>query len=179
MSKCKTVSRRRFLQIGATATGGLVFAMPQSLVAKEAAKADSKAGTQLGFFLRIDRDNHITIGSSQPEMGQGVMTSFPMIIAEDIGANWDEVSIEQMPLGLVLDPEAANGLAWKHIPQGAGGSFSIIMAWSYLRPFAARARHMLVAAAAEKWSVPTKECRTERSFVYHDVTGKKISFGEM
>lgn len=179
MDKFETFSRRRFLQIGATASGGLVFGMPQSLLAKEVAEADKRAGIPLGFFLRIGKDNHITIGSSQPEMGQGVMTSFPMIIAEEIGADWDKVSIEQMPLGLVLDPEAASGLAWKHAPQGAGGSFSIIMAWSYLRPFAARARHMLIAAAARKFGVPAEECRTERSYVYHDNSDRKVAFSEI
>lgn len=179
MRSSKTFSRRRFLQIGTTATGGLVFGMPQSLLARESDRPDGSTATQLGLFLRISKDNHITIGSSQPEMGQGVMTSFPMIIAEEIGADWDQVSIEQMPLGLVLDPDAASGLAWKHVPQGAGGSFSIIMAWSYLRPFAARARHMLVAAAAQKWSVPAEDCRADRSFVWHDKSGQKVSFGEI
>lgn len=182
MGNHETFSRRRFIQVGATAAGGLVLGMPQALLAKGSTKAleDEETGpVDLGFFVRIDPDNHITIGSSQPEMGQGVMTSFPMIIAEEIGADWDNVSIEQLPLGLVLDATTANGLAWKHVPQGAGGSFSIIMAWSYLRPFAARARLMLIGAAAQKWGVRAAECRTEKSFVHHDTSGRSVPFAEI
>lgn len=178
MSRKIELSRRRLLQIGTTAAGGLMIGIPAAFAQRT--EPENKSGaTQLGFFVKIEPDNHIVIGSPNTEIGQGVMTSYPMVIAEELDADWENCSIEQMGPGLRYDPDTGQVVNWLHVPQGAGGSGSIMSAWSDLRPFVARARAMLVTAAALQWAVPEAECTTAASHVLHEKSGRRLSYGAL
>jgi isoquinoline 1-oxidoreductase beta subunit len=162
------MDRRTFLQVSLSAAG-LVIGVP---AAREAAAAG--AG-QLGYFVRITPDNRVVIGCRQPEIGQGVRTSLPMLIAEELDVRWEDVTVEQMPLGIVVTEK---GPAWKYGPQGAGGSTSISEAWSDHRQFGADARAVLVAAAARRWGAERSRLTTRDGRVLHP-DGRSLSYGEL
>lgn len=111
------ISRREFLQASATAAGGLMIGFPLL-------DARANGATQLDFCIRIEPDDRIVIACPNPDMGQGVRTSLPMLVAEELEVDWDRVSVEQMPLAIKKNPDG-DGYTWKHVPQGAGGSTSI------------------------------------------------------
>ncbi|HSC06244.1 MAG TPA: molybdopterin cofactor-binding domain-containing protein, partial [Steroidobacteraceae bacterium] len=114
------LSRRTFLQVSSTALGGLlVGAHWPALAAQRAA-----GPVELGAFVRVEPDGRIVIGARGCEIGQGVKTSLPMLIAEELDVAWSQVEVEQLPYGIVASPEPP-GLASKYGPQGAGGSTSI------------------------------------------------------
>ncbi|MEO8103078.1 MAG: molybdopterin cofactor-binding domain-containing protein [Betaproteobacteria bacterium] len=162
------MNRRAFLQVSATAAGGVLFGLP-------VLSAAQPAGGQLGYFVRIEPDNRVFIGCRNPEIGQGVRTSMPMIIADELDVRWEDVTVEQLPLGLVPGPQ---GLAWKYGDQGAGGSTSISDAWDDHRQFGARARAMLLAAAARKWGVAAAVLSTRDGMVRHP-DGRALRYGEL
>ena len=127
------MTRRAFLQVSASAAGGVLIGLPSLAFAESLATG----GGQIGLFVRIEPDNRVFIGCRNPEIGQGVRTAMPMIIAEELDARWEDVTVEQLPLGLV---PGAQGLTWKYGDQGAGGSTSISDAWDDHRQFGAAAR---------------------------------------
>jgi isoquinoline 1-oxidoreductase beta subunit len=165
------LSRRRLIQFGATVTGG--FALGVSFVGAESGAA-AKGEAKVGLYVRIEPDNRVIIGAPQTEIGQGVNTSLPMMVAEELDVDWAQVSVEQMPLMIRRDGE---GYTWVHYPQGAGGSNSVIDGWQILRDAGARARQMLVAAAAARWKVPVEACTTASGVVFHKASGRKLSYG--
>ena len=173
--KPTSFSRRRFLVTGLSAAGGFAVGLPagQALAANEDA---SGRGGSLGYYVEIRPDNKVVIGSAQPEIGQGVRTSLPMLIAEELEVPWEDVVVSQMPLGLV---RTADGFTWKYGGQGAGGSTSITGAWDYLREIGATAREMLIRAAAQRWSVPRNRCRAETAYVICDDSGQRASYAEL
>src|SRR5215510_1155010 len=121
------LTRRDFLRVSAAAGGGLVVACNW---AARVRAAEGGAG-QIGWFVRIDPDGTVTIGAPNPDMGQGVRTSLPMLVAEELDVAWDTVRVEQMPLGIV---RTAEGFGWKYgVGQGAGGSTSVSDSWKPLR----------------------------------------------
>lgn len=162
--------RRRFLICGLTATGGFLLGIPAFRL--EAGAADG-AGGKIGFFVEIKPDNRVVIGVAQPEIGQGVRTSMPMLLAEELDVDWSNVSITQMPLGIV---KTADGYTWKYGGQGAGGSTSVTDNWAFLREVGATARMMLIEAAALRWGVPAAECRTEPGEVLCDTLGQRLPY---
>lgn len=125
---------------------------------------------ELGFnsYLSISTDGTITIFSPNPELGQNIMTSFPMIVAEELDADWTRVKVVQAP----LDTQ-------KFERQVTGGSGAIPHSWKRLRNAGATARYLLIAAAAKQWNVEAAECTTSKGFVIHAKTGKKLSYGEL
>ncbi len=171
------LGRRGFLKACASAGGGLLIGawLPGVALADEAARAGS--GSMLGIFVRIQPDGRIVIGARSPEIGQGVKTSLPMLIAEELDANWDDVTVEQLPLGLVFGGPPP-GVAWKWGPQGAGGSTNIPDAWKELRQAGARVRRMLLEAAAKRWDVPVAQLRTDNGRVIGP-DDRSLGYGEL
>ena len=133
---------------------------------------------RLLFFVRIETDGTVVIGSPQPEMGQGVKTSLPMLVAEELDVDWAKVIVEQMPLGIKRDSEG--NMAWLHVSQGAGGSTSIIEAWQPLREAGASARQMLIQAAANRWQlVDPASLTTEPGEVVDSTTGRRLAYQDL
>ncbi len=162
--RIEKIDRRRFLQLTGIAGGGLIlgFDMQRTL----ATAADSVDFVP-NAFLRI-ADDGIVIFATQPEMGQGIKTALPMIVAEELDASWQDVEVRQSP----IDAERF-GL------QAAGGSTSIPRAWEPLRLAGATARAVLLAAAAQRWNVPAAECRTGESRVRHEASGRQLTYREL
>ncbi len=161
-------SRRDFLKSTALATGGLMLSF--NWFGKEAFATHALAGTDFNFnaYLSIQSDGLVTIFSPNPEIGQGIKTAFPIIVAEELDVDWAKVKVLQAP----LDTK-------KFERQVAGGSGSIPHSWKRLRKAGATARYLLIEAAAKRWNVPSSECSTEKSFVIHAASGKKLSYGEL
>ncbi len=156
------VSRRSFLKLSAIGGTGLTLAF--SLTPN--AFASDPELVQFNAYVRISPDGKVYIFASNPEIGQGVKTSFPMIVAEELDAAWDDVVIEQSPIS------PAYGR------QFAGGSLSIPMNWDRLRQAGASARAMLVEAAAKRWNVGAETLRTENSKVFN-ANGESLTYGEL
>ncbi|WP_284619900.1 xanthine dehydrogenase family protein molybdopterin-binding subunit [Aquabacterium humicola] len=154
------ITRRTWLVASAGGTAGVVFGLPAQAQAAAAGTA-----VALGQFVRIAADNRVTIGCRSPEIGQGVMTALPMLIAEELDLRWDDVSVEAMPLGLVVT--ATGGIDWKFGPQGAGGSDTVPEAWADHRRFGAEVRRLLVLAAAQRWQAEASTLRTRAGQVLH------------
>ena len=161
------MDRRTFLKLSFTAAGGLAIGM--------IAEAREEPGTQLGYFVRIAPDNRFFIGCRQTEIGQGVRTSLPMLIAEELDVRWEDVTVVQMPLGIHM---VDNRPAFKYGPQGAGGSTSITEAWGDHRQFGANARALLVAAAAKRWETEAARLSTREGRVIHP-DGRFATYAEL
>ncbi len=172
MSTLNKTSRRDFIKISSMTGGGLLLGFSWFSVEAEAPVIMTKANFtgELGFnsYLSIATDGTITIFSPNPELGQNIMTSFPMIVAEELDADWSKVKVAQAPLDTV-----------KFDRQATGGSGAIPHSWKRLRNAGASARYLLVAAAAKRWNVEATECTTSNGFVMHAKTGKKLSYGEL
>jgi isoquinoline 1-oxidoreductase beta subunit len=165
-------SRRTFLKVSAAAGGGLLL---QAMLAPLArvAMADSPVApagqaASLNAFVRIAPDGIVTIMSKNPEVGQGIKTMLPMVIAEELDVAWKDVRIEQAPLD-----------AAKYGRQFAGGSMATPLNYDPLRRVGAAGRQMLVAAAARTWNVAPSECRTEAGVVFHQGTGRSLGYGAL
>ncbi len=165
------MSRRSFLKTGAVAGGGLVlgFFVPQAN--KFAKAADAKAPSAPNAFLRIAPDNSITVMVNRLEFGQGVQTSLPMLIAEELDADWSKIRGELAPAAPAYhDP----GFGM----QMTGGSGSVKNSFIQYREIGARARAMLIAAAAEQWKVSPDQCKTANGMVTGPA-GQKASYGSL
>lgn len=173
MSNASALNRREFLKTGASATGGLVIALHFSTLApSEAALAAPAAAFAPNAFVRVAPDGSITVIIGKAEMGQGVYTSLPMILAEELDADWTRVRCEFAP----VDP------AYNHTAFGiqmTGGSTSIWSSYDQFRKAGATARAMLVQAAADNWGVAPAACRTQNSFVIHDASGRRAAYGDL
>ncbi|MGH8496790.1 MAG: molybdopterin cofactor-binding domain-containing protein [Gammaproteobacteria bacterium] len=173
MSAVVKLSRRQFLQISASISGGLLIGIPLT----GARSNPAQGGGKIGHFVRIDPDGTVTIGSPQPEMGQGVKTSLPMLVAEELDVAWERVRVEQMPLEITRGTDGE--VTWLHVGQGAGGSTSVSENWQLLREAGARARQLLMLAAAESWGVAASDCRTEPGYVLHSASGRRAGYGQL
>jgi isoquinoline 1-oxidoreductase beta subunit len=162
-----SLDRRTFMQLGASAAGGLLLSLhivPRLARAAAAPSSPDPAPT-IGLFVRIEKDGTTFIGARSPEIGQGVKTSLPMIIAEEMDADWSKVRVEQLPFGIVRAPDGT--FTWKYGEQGAGGSTNIPDAWADLRHTGARVRQVLLAAAGKHWNAPVSDLHTEPGVVKH------------
>jgi isoquinoline 1-oxidoreductase subunit beta len=162
-------SRRDFLKTSALAGGGLVigFTLPGAARLAEAAGKE----TSISAYLRISANNDIIVVCGLSEMGQGVHTAIPMLIAEELDADWTRVRVEQAG----VDQAFVNPIFGI---QATGGSTAVRGHWEPMRKAGATARAMLVAAAAESWKAAAADCRTEKSVVIHK-SGKKLSYGQL
>jgi isoquinoline 1-oxidoreductase beta subunit len=167
MNNIQNVSRRRFIQ-AAFATG--TFVLGVQFVPRPLWANDSSSPTpvfQPDIFLKIAGDGSVTIVAHRSEMGCGSRTALPLVVADELDADWSKVKIEQ-----------AIGDA-KYGDQDTDGSHSVRSFFDQMRQVGATARTMLVSAAATKWGVSEKDCTTEPSFVVHTASGRKLSYGEL
>jgi len=166
------VDRRQFLRVSALAGGGVLLATYIEPVANASARLAGAPKTAADFqpnaFIRITPDGSITIIAKNPEVGQGVRTMLPMIIADELDADWSKVTIEQAPLDTT-----------KFQRQFAGGSTATPVNWMPMRKVGASARAVLVSAAAQTWNVPESELTTSASTVVHQASNRKIGYGEL
>jgi isoquinoline 1-oxidoreductase beta subunit len=172
MSNLNT-SRREFLKLTTLAGGGLMLGFSWFSASAEAPVIVNQSGTaaaNLGFnsYLSIATDGTITILSPNPELGQNILTSFPMIVAEELDADWTRVKVLQAP----LDTKSFER-------QTTGGSGAVPHSWKRLRTAGAAARSMLIEAAAQKWNVAVDELTTKDGYVIHAKTGNKLGYGEL
>jgi isoquinoline 1-oxidoreductase beta subunit len=163
------MNRREFVSLGTTAAGGLLVAVivPTSASPRLPTKPGQGPPASLGAFIEIAVNGDVTIASKNPEIGQGVKTSLPMLVAEELDVDWHMVRVVQADLD---DRFGA---------QFAGGSTAVSSNWIALRHAGAAARHALVAAAAERWAVAPAECGTDRGVVVHRASGRRILYGQL
>ena len=162
-----TLNRRTFLKASALTGGGFLLGF-QWLNSSTAATGVTVDPVQINAFLKVAADGIVTIFSPNPEIGQNVKTSMPMIVAEELDVDWKNVVVEQAP----LDTE-------RFSRQLAGGSQSIRQSWQSLRMAGATARRMLMEAAAELLGVPVGELSAERGVVTHRSSGASRTYGEL
>lgn len=169
-------NRRRFLIAGTSVAGGFVLGFPAIGYSGPAIGEGTAGERQIGFFIEIKPDGAVIIGSNQPEIGQGVRTALPMLVAEELDVDWAAVSVRQMPLGIV---KTADGYAWKYGGQGVGGSAGLTNNWNFMREVGATARHQLMRAAAERLNVPVSSCHTKPGFVVCDSPAGEIPYADL
>ena len=157
------LSRRSFLRTSATASAGLVigFYLPSK------ARADSDGTFSPNAYLTVAPEGKITIVVPRTEMGQGVWTSLPMILAEELEAEWKQIKIEQAGASTLFGD------------QTTGGSASVRTTWDPMRKAGAQAREMLISAAAQQWNVARESCKAESSSVLHSASGRKLTYGAL
>ncbi len=154
------VTRREFLQAASVAGAGLVIGL------------HLPSRPRVGPWLRISPDERVLILVDRSEMGQGVATALPMLVAEELEADWSKIVIEFAP----ADKAYINPLFGM---QGTGGSTSVRAAWAPLRKAGAAAREMLISAAAETWGVDKSECRAEQGAVVHRASNRRLTYGQL
>ncbi len=164
-----TLTRRRFIVAGSSAAGGLVFGIPL-------APASEDGDRQLGFFIEIRPDGGIVIGTNQPEIGQGIRTTLPMLVAEELDVDWERVDIRPMPLGIV---RTEDGYTWKYGGQGVGGSTGLTSNWDYMREVGATARAQLIAAAEKRWNVEPGSCTTDTGYVVCPSLNERLPYEDL
>jgi isoquinoline 1-oxidoreductase beta subunit len=168
MNEIINVSRRDFLRTGLFAGGGLILGLHLPSLA-----AEKKNGRfALNAFVHIGTDDSVTVIVNHSEMGQGPYTSVPMLVAEELDADWAKVRFEAAPVAAVYN-HSVYGI------QMTGGSSSTWSEWERVRKAGATARAMLIAAAAADWNVEPKSCGTEPGHVVHAASGKRIAYGRV
>ncbi len=163
-----TMERRHFLKVGALAGGGLLVSSWFEPFGLGAATADAAAVATVNGHVRIDPDGSVTIMSQNPEVGQGVKTMLPMIVADELDVPWANVRVEQADLDTGL-----------YSGQFAGGSLATPMHWMSMRRAGAGARDLLLRAAARRWDVAIHELTTEDGVVVHPASGRSAGYGEL
>src|SRR6202030_88297 len=166
------LSRRRFLQAGAAAGGGLLLSLSLPFANGEAEAADVD-GFAPNAFIRIGRDGKIVLTMPYVEMGQGTYTSIPMLIAEELEVDLKQVRLEHAPPNEKLYAHPLLGV------QATGNSNAVRGAWQPLRQAGAVARTMLVSAAAKRWNVDPVSCRAQSGEVLHASTGRSMKYGAL
>jgi CO/xanthine dehydrogenase Mo-binding subunit len=156
------ISRREFVTAGVAAGAGLVigFYLPHGGTSHQESFSPNA-------YLRITPDNKVTIVVARSEMGQGVRTALPMILAEELEADWKQIEIEQAGASTLFGD------------QTTGGSASIRTTWDPMRKAGAAAREMLISAAASTWNVPRSSCTAENSHIKHAASNRSLSYGKL
>ena len=167
------VSRRTFLKVSAAAGGGLLIGFYVPAVRAAPATAAIAGAFAPNAFVRIGRDDTVTLIMPQVEMGQGTYTSMPMLIAEELEVDLGQIALEAAPPD---DRRYANSLIGFQV---TGGSSSVRAMWEPLRRAGAVARVMLISAAAQGWNVDPTSCRAEKGEVIHGPTGRKLRYGAL
>lgn len=165
----KNIGRRSFLKVAFLAGGGLMlqFSWPLGMLAQQA-KSTTAKDIELNSYVKILSDGRIILFNPNPEFGQNVKTSLPMMLAEELDADWKMISVEQ-----------ADFYPQRFERQFTGGSRAMQSAWKPLRTAGATAREMLVLATAKTWNVPPTEITTDSGILYHKKSGRSAKYGEM
>lgn len=174
----KRYTRRDFIRVSTLITGGLLasFYLP-TFAGKQKYKTTNKSKaswateeewTHVNIYVKISENNQISIQAPYPEIGQGIRTSMPMLIAEELDADWNLVMVEQ-----------AETDQKKYGSQFVGGSTSMRRTYDLLRKNGAILKSMLIQAAANRWGIKTEECLTKNSYVIRKTNGQKLSYGEL
>src|SRR6195256_1069057 len=173
MSAPAMVGRREFLKTGAAVGGGLLVSWHMPLSSAAASKAAAGQNqVALNAFVRIGTDESVTVIASHSEMGQGVYTSLPMLLNEELEADWSKVRVEAAPVDKAYN-HPVFGL------QMTGGSTTSPAEWERYRKMGAVARIMLIEAAARRWSVEGSTCLVENGVVIHPPTGRRATYGSL
>src|SRR5499425_172871 len=165
------VSRRTFLKV--SAAGGAMIVGGYLPGLRGTGTAEAAGSFEPNIWLKIGADDNVIIKLTQLEMGQGVMTSMPMLVAEELDVDWNKIKTEWVP----ADPKYGNpnfGGA-----QLTAGSNSVRGMWKILREAGAAARTMLVSAAAQTWNVAPDTCSTEKGEVVHKASGRRARYGSL
>ena len=173
MSGATEMKRREFLKASAALGGGLLISLyvPEFVPAARAADSPAKP-VALNAFVRIDADESVTVISNHSEMGQGIYTSLPMLLNEELEADWARIRVESSPVDAVYN-HTVFGLMM------TGGSTTTNSEYDRFRKMGAMARIMLIAAAAQSWNVDPQSCRAEKGYVLHTPTGRRASYGSL
>jgi isoquinoline 1-oxidoreductase subunit beta len=156
------ISRRVFLGTAAAGAGLVIgFYLPSG------AQAEADMAFSPNAYLSIEPSGRITIVVARSEMGQGVWTSLPMILADELEADWKQIAIEQAGASTLFGD------------QTTGGSASVRTTWDPMRKAGAQAREMLITAAAQRWNVPRESCKGENSAIVHSASGRKLNYGAL
>lgn len=159
------MNRRSFLQVSLLASGALLIGVGRH----GSGQAQGLEGETWApnLYVRIERDGRVTIVSKNPEAGQGVKTAFPMVVAECLDVEWQDVNVEQAP----LDDRYGR--------QVVGGSRGTPDGWDDLRIAGTGARQLLIAAAASEWGLAAEECSTSAGFVVHEASGRRAAYASL
>ena len=171
MGKATNLSRRNFLKVSATASGGWVLGFYFPGLQQQPSGQPRVFAPNI--WLRIAPDDTVTIKLTQLELGQGVMTAMPMLVAEELDADWNKVKLEWVG----ADPAYANPAM--RGAQVTTSSQSVRGLGKPLREAGAAARAMLVTAAANTWGVPEESLSTEKGVVLHNESGRQLRYGEL
>lgn len=161
------MKRRQFLQVSLTSGGAFLLGFRFERAFAAPGKTPP-AHFEPNGFIRISADNSIVIMAKNPDIGQGVKTALPLIVAEELEADWSKVQVQMADLNTE-----------KHGEQTGGGSQAIQKNYDSLRRAGAAGREMLLAAAAETWKVNKSECMAENSTVLHRPSGRRLTYGEL
>src|SRR3984893_16609940 len=169
MATTTVVNRRDFLKAGASAGAALVigFHLSPSAFAASAADQEKKPANPFTAWVRITPDNQVTLILGKSEMGQGIMTALPMILAEELYLDWKQVRVEQAPTNPAI------------YELGTGGSGSVAGSWTPLRQAGAAAREMLITAAAQHWNVNRDTCKPKDGGVLHGARKEYLTYGQL
>jgi isoquinoline 1-oxidoreductase beta subunit len=165
-AKSLSLDRRSFIKVTGLAGGGLMLGFTLGVPNRRASAQAADETFVPNAYVQVRADGTVVLSAKNPEVGQGVKTSMPMILAEEMDADWASVEVEQSEIDVL-----------RYGPQFAGGSTSIPMNWVTLRRAGAVARAMLVAAAAEQFGVPAGELATEAGFVVHRASNRRSGYG--
>src|SRR5882757_10898968 len=167
MTTSLSLDRRVFLKTGAAAGTGLLIGFHLPAFASSAEDQEKKNPNPLNAWVHITPDNHVSLILGKSEMGQGIMTALPMILAEELSLDWSKVKIEQAP---------TNPAIYDH---GTGGSGSVAASWLPLRQAGAAGREMLITAAAQHWNVNRNTCKPENGGILHGARKQYLTYGEL
>ncbi len=163
-------SRRTLLKVSAAVGGGLLIGFQLPFAGR--ADAATSDGSTLNAWIHIGADDRVTLRTASSEMGQGVYTAIPMLLAEELECDWARIKVEMAP----ADKAYTNPLIGQQL---TGGSTAVRAYWMPLRQAGAATRELLVRAAAQTWKVGEDECRAEKGLVIHKTSGRRLRYGQL
>src|SRR3984893_6711697 len=172
MTVATKMERRDFLKTGAAISGGFLLNLYLPDWAPARAAQSTSQPMALNAFVHISSNDLVTVISNHSEMGQGIYTSLPMLIAKELEADWSKIRVQSSPVEPVYN-HTVFGIMM------TGGSTTTNSEYDRFRQMGAMARIMLIAAAAQSWNVDPQTCRPEKSYVIHTPTGRRASYGSL